>query len=477
VRPAASHRHRERAARSTRLPLPGIVVEQLAAFTGAVLRERTHRLPVATRGRRRQAFRWRAADRRRRTSPSDSPRRWATATAPRLPSSSARRRGGFPGPTAGGCRFDIGPHRFFTQNDEVRRLFRDTVGSEAIRVDRMTRILYDGRYFDYPLTIGNAIGGTGLGEAVALGASYLRARVGALSAGDVEPRDFEAWVVRQFGRRLYESFFRVYTEKVWGVPCTRISASGRAADQGLSFAAAVPTPSSARRGGPRSFECSTIRASVPARSTRRWPRRPSNAARRCAPGRGRSVLVDGTVRAIEVADAASTTLVEADFLCNAAHRPGGDGRPPPPPQVLGAALRHRDHIAVNLVSTGCRSAPVDLCTTAACTQRASPTIAFSAVAGGRTSPAHRRVLRVPRRRLRSPDRQRADRPGGTGTRSPRPRRAGQLSERLRRAQPRRLPMELGHEAHRGDSRLARRVREPAADRHAGMFNYNNETTR
>ena len=262
---------------------------------------------------------------------------------------------------AGGCRFDIGPHRFFTQNDEVRRLFRDTVGSEAIRVDRMTRILYDGRYFDYPLTIGNAIGGTGLGEAVALGASYLRARVGALSAGDVEPRDFEAWVVRQFGRRLYESFFRVYTEKVWGVPCTRISAEWAGQRiRGLSFAAAVRhAVLGARRGGPRSFEQVFDYPRLGAGQV--YETMAETAVERGATlrtgARTKRVLVDGTrVRAIEVADAAGTMLVEGrSFLCSA---PLTDlvamVDPPPPPQVLDAAraLRHRDHIAVNLVADG-----------------------------------------------------------------------------------------------------------------------------
>lgn len=262
---------------------------------------------------------------------------------------------------AGECRFDIGPHRFFTQNDEVRRLFRDTLGSDAIRVDRTTRILYDGRYFDYPLTVGNAIGGTGLGEAVAFGASYLRARVAALAARGVAPRDFAAWVVRQFGRRLYESFFRVYTEKVWGVPCTLISAEWAGQRiRGLSLAAAVRhAVAGARRGGPRSFEqvfdyprlgagqvYEAMAAAVVGRG-----------ATLATGTRARRVLVEGArVRAIEVAGAAGTALVEGrSFLCSA---PLADlvamVDPPPPVQVRDAAraLRHRDHVAVNLVADG-----------------------------------------------------------------------------------------------------------------------------
>ena len=76
-----------------------------------------------------------------------------------------------------GSRFDIGAHRFFTKNAEVQQLFVSLLGDEAVRVARFTRILNDGRYFDYPLTPLNAMMGVGLASGVAITASYAAARL------------------------------------------------------------------------------------------------------------------------------------------------------------------------------------------------------------------------------------------------------------------------------------------------------------
>ena len=74
-----------------------------------------------------------------------------------------------------GCRFDIGPHRFFTKNDEVRQLFTGLLGDDLVRVARQTRILNAGTYFDYPLTPLNAMLGIGVksGASVAYRVSYV----------------------------------------------------------------------------------------------------------------------------------------------------------------------------------------------------------------------------------------------------------------------------------------------------------------
>jgi protoporphyrinogen oxidase len=119
------------------------------------------------------------------------------------------------------CRFDVGPHRFFTRNEEVRQLFDDIVADDLINVPRLTRIYYNGKYFDYPLTAKNALFTLGTANAVQIVLSYIACTCSNKSKNAVT---FEDWVVGQFGRRLFEIFFKTYTEKVWGIDCSRIGA-------------------------------------------------------------------------------------------------------------------------------------------------------------------------------------------------------------------------------------------------------------
>ncbi len=132
-----------------------------------------------------------------------------------------------------GFRFDIGGHRFFSKNAEIEALWTELMG-ERMRVRRrLSRIFYRGRFFRYPLEPLEALRKLGPIEAVRCLLSYLRAQ------GDRQAPigTFEDWVVHAFGRRLYEIFFRSYTEKVWGVPCAEISAEWAAQRiKGLSFA-------------------------------------------------------------------------------------------------------------------------------------------------------------------------------------------------------------------------------------------------
>jgi protoporphyrinogen oxidase len=120
-----------------------------------------------------------------------------------------------------GWRFDIGGHRFFTKVKAVERLWHEILPDEDFLLrPRMSRIYYDGKFFDYPLKAGNALRNLGVVEAVLCVASYVWARVR-------PPRDqtnFEGWVTARFGARLYRIFFKTYTEKVWGVPAHEITA-------------------------------------------------------------------------------------------------------------------------------------------------------------------------------------------------------------------------------------------------------------
>ncbi len=139
----------------------------------------------------------------------------------------------------GPYRYDIGPHRFFTKNKEVYELFLEMLGNDAVSVDRKTRILFNNSYFDYPLTPLNALFGLGVSESVVIGFSYLFARVKSY-LGVSKINNFEDWVVDRFGKKLFNNFFKNYTEKVWGINCKDIGSDWAAQRiKGLSLSTAI----------------------------------------------------------------------------------------------------------------------------------------------------------------------------------------------------------------------------------------------
>lgn len=143
-----------------------------------------------------------------------------------------------------GFRFDIGGHRFFTKIEPVQALWDEWLGEEFISVPRLSRIHYDGKYFDYPLKAWNALSGLGVVNAVRIVLSYLKAHY---RPSPIE-ENFEQWVTNRFGKRLYHIFFKTYTEKVWGIPCTEIRAEWAAQRiQGLSLARAILNAASIQR--------------------------------------------------------------------------------------------------------------------------------------------------------------------------------------------------------------------------------------
>lgn len=121
-----------------------------------------------------------------------------------------------------GNRFDVGPHRFFTKNREVLGLWREVLGNDLRPVKRLTRIYYDGKFFLYPVSALDALPKLGPVQAGHALLSYLWA-VARYDAG--RAATFEDWVRAQFGDKLYRSFFKTYTEKVWGIPCAEIGAT------------------------------------------------------------------------------------------------------------------------------------------------------------------------------------------------------------------------------------------------------------
>ncbi len=136
-----------------------------------------------------------------------------------------------------GFRFDIGGHRFFTKIAPVEELWHEILGDEFISVPRLSRIHYNGKFFDYPLKAGQrAQRASGRCNALLIVLSYLKWHYRPYPVEE----NFEQWVTNRFGKRLYEIFFKTYTEKVWGIPCTEIRAEWAAQRiQGLSLAKAI----------------------------------------------------------------------------------------------------------------------------------------------------------------------------------------------------------------------------------------------
>ena len=153
-----------------------------------------------------------------------------------------------------GNRMDIGGHRFFSKSDRVMRWWLDLIPVEAAaskdgqlrhqgqerdvpaadsapdaatedRVmlvrQRKSRIYFLRRFFDYPISLNAAtFRNMGLIRTVRCGMSYMRSAL--LPKRD--ERTLEDFLINRFGKQLYLTFFKSYTEKVWGVPCNEISA-------------------------------------------------------------------------------------------------------------------------------------------------------------------------------------------------------------------------------------------------------------
>jgi protoporphyrinogen oxidase len=138
-----------------------------------------------------------------------------------------------------GFRFDIGGHRWFTKKDVLNHFLVDLLGDEMVMVDRTSRIFFDDKYVDYPLRASNVLSRIGpLTSARAIGdfiVSQASQRVAKKSVVSME----DAYVA-QFGRTLFELFFKNYSEKVWGDQCSQLSADWvTQRSKGLSLFTAV----------------------------------------------------------------------------------------------------------------------------------------------------------------------------------------------------------------------------------------------
>lgn len=134
------------------------------------------------------------------------------------------------------CLFDIGGHRFFSKSAEVESLWDELLPDGMLERPRSSRIYYRGKFFAYPIVALDALMKLGIWESFCCVMSYLKARISPVA----KPASFQDWVSNQFGARLFEIFFKTYTEKVWGMSCRDISADWAAQRiNGLSLFSAI----------------------------------------------------------------------------------------------------------------------------------------------------------------------------------------------------------------------------------------------
>ncbi|MDQ8046335.1 MAG: NAD(P)/FAD-dependent oxidoreductase [Solirubrobacteraceae bacterium] len=136
-----------------------------------------------------------------------------------------------------GYRFDLGGHRFFTKNQEVDDLWHEIMGGEFLKRPRQSRIYWNKKFLEYPLEGTDVIKKLGPVELFRAGMSYLKAAIFNKKGNE---KSLEEWVINRFGKRLYQLFFKSYTEKVWGVPCDELGADWAAQRiKDLSFISAA----------------------------------------------------------------------------------------------------------------------------------------------------------------------------------------------------------------------------------------------
>jgi protoporphyrinogen oxidase len=254
-----------------------------------------------------------------------------------------------------GYRFDLGGHRFYTKLRPVERLWSEMLGDEFLLRPRLSRIYFRGRLFSYPLQAWDVLRGLGPREAARCVLSFAHARL----RRPRRPESFEEWVTARFGRRLYDHFFRSYTEKVWGIPGSEIRAEWAAQRiRNLSVGEIVRAMAGRKRdvvtlieefhyprlGPGQMWETFAARAAEGGVEVRLGHR---CSALRHRAGRVESVVTeaDGAV-AEHTVDGVLSSIPLSELVLSL--------DPPPPPEVAAAArrLRYRDLCVVALMMDG-----------------------------------------------------------------------------------------------------------------------------
>jgi len=252
-----------------------------------------------------------------------------------------------------GFRFDLGGHRFFTKAHEVEALWHEIMGDEFLLRPRMSRIYWNGKFLDYPLRGPDVIRKLGAVELTRCVGSYAKAALSPKRRED----SLEDWVSNRFGRRLFELFFKTYTEKVWGVPTSEIRAEWAAQRiKGLSFTSAARAAFFGNRGNKVKTLISEFHY------PRYGPGQMWEAMAQRIEDEDGEILLDTPVELIEIDDgrvvaveAAGVTYQPEAVISSLPLRDVvamTEPRPPADVSVAARGLRYRDFLTVALVVSG-----------------------------------------------------------------------------------------------------------------------------
>lgn len=257
-----------------------------------------------------------------------------------------------------GYRFDIGGHRFFTKVRAVENMWREVLGSDFLKRQRLSRIYYNKRFFYYPFRVTNALFGLGVWNSLLIAVSYLKAQL----SPELPEDTFDKWVSNRFGSRLYGLFFKTYTEKVWGIPCSQISAEWAAQRiKGLSLMQALKNALLKDNGSDKKETIKTLIDSFD--YPRLGPGMMWEAVAEIITRDGNELLLnsdvtkihigDGRVEKVEINGNGAVGFVHGtDFISTMPIRElVGKLDPAPPEEVINAAARlnYRDFLTVSLV--------------------------------------------------------------------------------------------------------------------------------
>jgi protoporphyrinogen oxidase len=159
-----------------------------------------------------------------------------------------------------GYRFDIGGHRFYSKSQEVEELWTEILPNDLLTCSRLSRIFYKGKFYSYPLDLAEVVRNLGKRKSFMTLGSYIKAK----ATMSRDSQNLEEWVTKKFGGRLYQMFFKSYTEKVWGMPCREISADWAAQRiKGLSLSkvaqsALIPRSAKRKMSKDRTAEIKTL---------------------------------------------------------------------------------------------------------------------------------------------------------------------------------------------------------------------------
>ena len=136
-----------------------------------------------------------------------------------------------------GCGMDVGPHSFFSEDEEIIRTVQDLFHGQLQAAPRQVQFYYEGKYLDYPLTAGTVLFQMGYLNGLRSVLSFLKSRLLPHRAASPPGEDetVEDWALGSFGEHLYRTFFKPYTEQFWKIPCTELSSRSIPTHTRMSF--------------------------------------------------------------------------------------------------------------------------------------------------------------------------------------------------------------------------------------------------